>query len=308
MQVEGQAPVSQNEGQVNPAGGNSGSPAEDIANSYYDGPESGQEESQAAPEGEVGIDAEQKRQKTNPRWEKLLNDRKKDKEMIRALQEKTQQFEGDDFKKLASLRDLLRARPVYGDLLYHLLQGRDPQETVAELFKQEQRSASAPNNRPVEEEYDERTASYFKKIDEMERWKQERESEQQTFMQKQVEKYQGDINHHYKQRLTEDGFFDAKGKPVDGMYVTMVDNVMKALLTNSAQNPDIPTGEEFDHAYSTMKQCIKYMEDKIRRDMSKRSVSDVPPLSGTTSGQMPIGKSKPSDHDRVMDIANSFFG
>jgi len=240
MQVEGQAqaPDSQNEGQNIPA---ESSGASDIANTYFDEPETGQEEAQAAPEGEVVGEAEKKLQKNRARWDKILNERKQDKELIRSLQEKAQQFEGDDFKKLSSLRDLLRARPVYGDLLYHLLQGRDPQETVAELFKQEQKTAAAPQHRPVEEEYDPRTAAYFKEVEELKQWKKQQETERQAFMNEQVENYHKDIEHEYDRRLREDGFLDKDGKPADETFVNVLNNVMKAIVSGSSANPNLPT-------------------------------------------------------------------
>lgn len=307
MQEESQIQelVSQNISQGGSAGNAGISSAQDIANSYGDS-ETDQEELQSAPEGEEIDGGDKKLQKNRARWEKILKERKQDRELIKSLQEKSEQFESKEFQSAAMLRDLLKSRPQYASMLLRLFNGENPQQVVNEIFRQEQRTESA-QQRPAEEEYDERTASYFKEIEELKRWKQGQESEREAFMKEQVHNYQRDLDVEYERRLAEDGFLDQHGQPVDDTYVSLIDSATKAILQTSAKNPDIPTSEEFDRAYSTMKQCIKYMEDKIRRDMSKKSVSDVPPLSGTSSGQMPIGKSKMTEHDRIMDVANSFF-
>lgn len=293
----------QNEGQGGSLGNESVSPAQDIANSY-DSQDSDYLESQSNSETEDGEEEVKPIQK-NQRWEKLLKERKQLREQLKSLQEKSQQYESDDFQKAAMVRDLLAQRPEYAALLYHLFSGRDPHEVVAELFQKDKQYEMT--QRPSEEDYDEKTASYFKEIEELKRWKETQESERQAFMKEQVQNYQRDLDVEYEKRLLEDGYLDENGQPVDDKFVSLIDSATKAILQSSAKNPDIPTIQEFDQAYSTMKQCIKYMEEKIRRDMSKKSVTDVPPLSGTSSGQMPIGKGKMTDHDRIMDVANSFF-
>lgn len=286
--------------------GNTGvSPAQDIANSYGDEQDAASLGAQSDSDVEVEEEVVNEPFHKNPRWKKLLKERNTLREQMRALQERSQQYESKEFQSATMLRDLLQSRPQYASLLLRLFNGENPNQVVNEIFRAEQQAEA--NQRPPEEEYDPRTAQYFKEIEELKRWKQEQQTEQQKFMKEQVQSYQKDLDAEYERRLAEDGFIDQSGKPVDDKFVTLVDSATKAILQSTAKNPDIPTVQEFDQAYSTMKQCVKYMEEKIRRDMSKKSVSNVPPLSGTSNGQMPIGKVKITDQDRVMDIANSFW-
>lgn len=299
-----QESVSQNIDQSGSMGNQGSTPAEDIANSY-DASELEQEEGQEAQQAEVIGDAERRRQKNQARWDKILNERKQDRELIRQLQEKSQQFDSKEHQSALLLRQLLTQRPQYASLLHRLFTGEDPQQVVNEIFRREQ-AAEASQQRPDEEEMDPRTAGVVKELEELKRWRQSKEQQEKEYIQEQVGKYQEDINHEYKRRLIEDGYFDQKGQPVDREVAGIFDSAVKAMIQTTAKNPDIPTGQEFDQAYSTVKQCFKSMEEKIRRDMSKKSVSEVPPLSGTSSGQMPIGKAKMTDHDRYLDLADAY--
>lgn len=202
-------------------------------------------------------------------------------------------------KQLRGLQETL-SQSQEGIKFYKALQ-QDPvkMQKVAQILFEEEQKAQANGEDPYAA-YDPDVAERFRKLDALEKWKENLEKKEQERGQQSIQDNRNSLDKHFDKKLISEGILKADGTG-DTQTAAMLGKLTLATLVEIAKDPYKPTADELDEAYD---QVLSNLPPSWKQTIKKTQAPNVP-ASGSRSGIPAVKGGKQSKEDRIADIVNA---
>lgn len=203
----------------------------------------------------------------------------------------------------ANIDKWLKSNPGNMRVIMDLMEGKSQQ---AQAPQQAMSQTPAAQEDPYAD-FDPVVAEKFRKLDAFEQWKAEldRQNEQQKASQQKqeqesIQKNMNDLDSSFDEVLVKDGYMGEDGSG----DIDLIEMIQDATLARLARKFGDPTRATRAQMLETYKAVTAGLSAHQKFTLKKTVKQDVP-LSGSTRGTVPTGKTTMSEHDRVSTLIDS---
>lgn len=207
---------------------------------------------------------------------------------VRQLQDQIKALEG-----ASNLERWLKSSPDNMRVVMDLMQGRKSQP-------QPEKSAQNNQEDPYKD-YEPFVAEQFRKLAALEQWKAEQEKKAEEHLKTQEQKEQeaihknmADLDEGFNELLIKDGFMGKDGVG-DQSLIEMIQDAVLARAARLYGDPTRATRSQMIEAYKAVTAGLSAHQ----KFTLKKTVTKDVPLSGSTRGSVPSGKTTMNEQDRV---------
>ena len=239
-----------------------------------------EEKDGAAPEAET--DGEGKKEALpfgkHPRWVKMTESNK-------ALRQEVERLKGE-------------TGSLQGAKQLHQWLSADPANVKAFMdFMEARKNGGKTETKDPYADFEPEVAERFRKLDALEKWKQEQDAERERQSKQTVEQNKAERDEEFDQFLINDGYMDKNGKGNEEV-IRVIAKATLAELMDTAQNPNFPTSKELKAAYATV---VRGLGSYGKLNLKKVTTPNVP-ASGSNRGSAAVAQGTVSSKDRIASI------